>query len=291
MPRGLWTHARVMWLALLVASPATAQSGYYRHVVFDNGQQTGGYWSSNAVATPPSTLEQSHARLPVESAIFHTPPNALRLAWLSRAGGSWDAEVHVASFPNRPPRLDGANLFIWIYSPDGIAADDLPDLILSDVREGLRVAAAPGSFTASAALGQFAGDVPAGRWVQVRIPMAKLRSGSVYEFRPDLLQNVIFHQGRPDGAPHTLLVDDRRVDDDPDSNAPPPSAPVNLEARAYERHIALRWDAAETTEPQRYLVYRSVDGGRSFHPIGIQAAEHAAIRTSSAGRASMRRTG
>ena len=34
-------------------------------------------------------------------------------------------------------------------------------------------------------------------------------------FRPQYLQNVVFHQERADGIRHTLIVDELRIDDDP----------------------------------------------------------------------------
>lgn len=263
------SHLRLLCIGVLLSPMAWPQSGYYQHVVFDNSRQSDLYWDSTASAVTPSVLEQKHSHLPVDSKLFHTPPNALRLAWQSQVGGSWDAEVHLVNFRNRWPQLTGANLYFWLYSPQAIAAADLPDLILSDVREGLQVAQFPGKFTASEALGRFTGDIPAGRWVAVRIPLTALHSASVYEFHSEHLQSVIFHQRRADGVPHTLVIDDIRIDDDAADTAPLP-VPQQVVARGYERHIALHWEAAEPAGLARYIIYRSLDDGRSFTPIGIQ---------------------
>jgi exo beta-1,2-glucooligosaccharide sophorohydrolase (non-reducing end) len=255
----------------LLAHAAHAQTPYYQHVIFDNSQDADGDWDSTAVAISPSSLEEQNRRIPVESKVFHTPPNALRLAWRSQTGGSWDAEIHTVNFRNRLPKLAGANLYLWLYAPEAIAADDLPELVLSDAREGLQVAQYPGSFTASERLGKFTGDVPAGRWTLVRIPLSRLHSASVYEFRPERMQSVIFHQGRADGAAHTLIVDDVRIADDPTDGASTPlPVPARLEARGYERHIALHWEYLEPPGFARFVVYRSLDGGRTFAAIGIQ---------------------
>jgi hypothetical protein len=241
------------------------------HVIFDNSQQTDGYWYSTASATSPSRLEHQQQRLPVESRFFHSPPNALRLTWQSRLGGGWEAQVRLVNFRNRLPQLSGANLYFWVYATEAIAATDLPDLVLSDAREGLQVAQYPGSFTASEPLGQFTGDLPARRWIAVRIPMARLDTASVYDFRPEHLQSVIFHQGQADGVAHTLIVDDIRIDDDAaDTAAAPPPVLASVAARGYERHIALRWEYAEPRNLSRFVIYRSLDGGRSFSPVGIQ---------------------
>ena len=49
------------------------------------------------------------------------------------------------------------------------------------------------------------------------------------------------------------------------------SAPQNVNAEGYERHIDVRWDAVSAPGLQRYIIYRSWDN-RDFQPIGIQAA-------------------
>jgi hypothetical protein len=247
-----------------------AQTAYYRHAVFDNSQQRDYYYNSSAVATAPSTLEAQNWRLPVETKHFLSPPNALRLHWRSAPGGSWDAEIHLVNFRNRVPELSGKTLYLWLYARQGIAAADLPDLVLSDAREGLQVATFPGSFTAAEPLGKYAGDLPAGRWVQVRIPMAALHTASVYGFDPAHLQSVIFHQGRADDADHTLIVDQVRVDGE---RAPgsPPNTPNQVTAQGYDRHVVVQWGGQSTDTPglAHYVIYRSTDGSR-YVPVGIQ---------------------
>jgi hypothetical protein len=58
-------------------------------------------------------------------------------AWHWTENGTWsDAEIHLVNFPNRFPELSGQNLYLWLYAPQGIAAADLPDLILSDASRG-----------------------------------------------------------------------------------------------------------------------------------------------------------
>src|SRR5262247_2347063 len=176
---------------LLLPPILPAQTAYYRHALFDNSQQRDYDFNSRAVATAPSTLEQQNWRLPVETKTFLSPPNALRLRWRSAPGGGWDAEIHLVNFRNRFPELVGRNLYFWLYTPQGITAADLPDVVLSDAREGLQVATFPGSFTAAEPLGKYTGDLPAGQWVPVRVPLVALHSASVYAFDPARLQSVI----------------------------------------------------------------------------------------------------
>jgi len=247
---------------------------YYRHIYFDNSLTSDSYFYSSGHASAPSSLEQTNGKLPVETRTFLTPPNALRLEWQSKSGGGWEAEVRVVDFRNRFPEFSGDILYLWCFAPQAIAAADLPLIVVSDTREGLQVAQFPGSFSAPVPLGKFAGDLPAGRWVQVRIPLAEFHTGSIYPFQPQYLQNIIFLQGRADGVRHKLVLDEIRIDDDAVEDPARVSstmlaAPQNVQAIGYDRHIEVRWDPVGTPELGRYVIYRSLDN-KDFLPIGIQ---------------------
>ena len=119
-------------------------------------------------------------------------------------------------------------------------------------------------------MAQFSGEIPAGRWIQVRIPLARFESQSIYRFHPESLQNVVFLQGRADGAPHTLILDEVRVDDEVAAGkAEKLAAPRNVRAKGYERHVDVQWDPVGDAGLARSVIYRSLDG-KSFVPIGIQ---------------------
>ena len=265
--QALVTLLAVAWI---IAPAAHGSTEYYRHVVFDNSLNSDYYFYSWGQASSPSTLEQKNWRLPVESKTFLTPPNAIRVEWQSQVGGGWEAEVRVMNFRYRAPEMSGHNLYLWCFTPEAIAAEDLPLIVLSTTYGGLQVAEFPGSFTLPVPLGKFAGNLPAKRWTRVRIPLAALRSASIYEFDPEHLRNVIFLQGRPDGQHHTLIVDEITVGDNiPHVSSRLPSAPQNVRALGYDRHVEVRWDAEQEAGVERYVVYRSLNG-KGFEPIGIQ---------------------
>src|SRR5262249_26846660 len=176
----------------------------------------------------------------------------------------------VMYFRNRPPELSGSSLYFWCYAAQAIAANDLPSIVLSTSREGLQVAEFPASFTQRLPMGKVVGDVPAGRWIRVRIPLSEFHSASIYEFRPQYLQNVVFHQGRADGAQHTLIVDEFRMDTDPDDGpAAKLGAPQNVKAVCYEHHVDVSWDPVNDPRLDRYVIYRSMDSN-TYEPIGVQ---------------------
>jgi exo beta-1,2-glucooligosaccharide sophorohydrolase (non-reducing end) len=267
--------SRLLTVFTALLLPALVYGGdteYYRHIIFDNSLTADDYFYSYGQASGSSSIEQRNGRLPVETNTFVTAPNALRLHWESRALGGWEAEIRVVNFRYRYPELSGKNLYLWCYSPQAIAADDLPRIMLSTTREGLQVAELPGSFSDPLPLGKFAGNVPAGHWVQVRIPISEFQTGSIYPFRPQFVQNVLLLQGRADGVPHTLIVDEIRFDDDAQSTQGATTSlhtPEHLQATGYDRHVDLHWDAVKDPELDRYVIYRALDG-KNFQPIGIQ---------------------
>ena len=226
------TKSRVIGLRFVILSLAFymfsalayANSGYYRHVIFDNSMTSDSYFYSTARASGQSFLEQKERRLPVETKTFLTPPNAIRLTWQSAAGGGWIAQIRTIDFRNRFPQLNGTDLYFWIFAPEAIAAADLPKIVLSNAREGLQVAEFPGSFSQAIDLAKYTGAVPAGRWVQVRIPLSDCKTASIHTFKPEFTQSITFYQGRPDNVRHTLIVDEIRIDNHPSvASLPTPS--------------------------------------------------------------------
>jgi exo beta-1,2-glucooligosaccharide sophorohydrolase (non-reducing end) len=254
---------------VLIATAAWGNTEYYRHVIFDNSLTSDTYYNSVGLANGGSFLELNGRRLPVETKIFLTPPNSLRLNWQSKQGGGWEAEVHLDFFRNRFPELHGQNLYFWCFSSAAIAADDLPEMVISNTGQGLHVAEFPGAFTEPLAIGKYAGDIPAGKWVRVKIPLSAFRSASIYEFRPEYLRSVVFHQGRADDAKHTLIIDEIRIDDDPKDSEPRLSAPKNLRATGYDRHVEISWEPIDNPALGRYVIYRALDH-KNFEPVGIQ---------------------
>ncbi len=219
-------------------------------------------------AVAPSILQLRSQKAPVDSATFFSPPNSLRLSWLSEPGGSWELQVAVVEFRNREILFDGDSLFLWCYSAQPISAEDLPEIRLLDTNQ---------NFSAPIRLGDFSDPIRPGRWTQVEIPLSKFATASVDRFDPHRLREIVFSQAAADGEKHTLLVDEIRIDTAaPHVNASGepqlerrPESPHDLEAVGYERQIDLSWEAEDNTTAVRYVIYRS-QNGQPFRPVGIQ---------------------
>ena len=256
-------------VAALLPVVALGQTSYYRHTFFDNGPRDASYYHSAGKAVTPSTLETRGNRLPLDARTFFTAPNSVKVAWESKAGGAWAADISVLVFRNRDYHFDGDTLVFWVYSPEAIRAAAMPNLRLLDMAR---------EFSKPAPLGEFSGDIPAKKWTRVFIPFSKIETGSIHPLDPRQLKTLIFEQGEADAAAHTLFVDEIRIENGrsgkargAEGKAAGLDAPANLKATAYERHIDLSWQYRVTRggPAERFVIYRSSDG-KEFAPIGIQ---------------------
>jgi hypothetical protein len=248
---------------LALSSCAAAQDDYLNHLVFTNSPTPDNDFYTGARSVAPSTLESSDGRLPVEAHTFFTPPNALRLQWRSVEGGSWDAEIRVVSYDNRAADFRGDTLSFWCYSAERIAAADLPQVQLTDDEH---------NFTARFPLGEVAGTLPAGQWKRIQIPLARFATESIHPFDPRELHSIFFAQAAADNTPHSLIIDEMRIDDEPlpsTVEAGTLPVPFDLHAEAFERHVDLKWDSRDSPELAYTVIYRSIGGG-PFEAVGIQ---------------------
>src|SRR6266550_4741539 len=122
---------------LLFVAPAAAQTAHDRHVFFERSLTDTAYHSSDARAIVPSTLEAVRGKLPVEAVHVFTPPNALRLAWTSRPGGTWHAGIRREAWRNQASAFDGDSLVFRGYTPQPILPNALPLIGIED-GQGLR---------------------------------------------------------------------------------------------------------------------------------------------------------
>ncbi len=244
------------------AAQAQQNYPYYEHVIFDNSLEKDGYFYSAGHASEPSTLQLVDGKLPVETKFFHSPPNALRLEWTSSAQGGWEAAINLVMFRDRGPTLNGSELTFWCLAPAAIAGDQLPAMRLQDEDRG---------FSATLPLKNYVREMPAGKWVEVTVPLDKIPSASIHPIDLHRLRRIVFFQNASTGS-HTLIVDDFKIDN-PSDRAGKLPAPANVRAKGYERHVDVSWDAVPGAEVQSYVVYRSLNGG-VFQPVGTEEGEN-----------------
>jgi hypothetical protein len=244
------------------ALPLLADQNYSQQVFFENSNAPGYYFYSRGKITGDSTLALDHGKLPVETASFVSAPNALSLQWQSMRRGGWEADLTLYEWRNRYVDFPGRNLFLWVYAEKGMRAADLPLLALRDTDK---------NFTRPVSLGRYTPDLKPGKWTRLRIPITSLATASLHPFEPQRTSTIVFAQNAADGKPHTLLIDDIRIENDASPGQRSPATPHGVQAKAYERHIDITWQPVDDPALAQYVIYRSEHGG-AFRPIGIQRA-------------------
>ena len=249
----------ILWLAV---SPllSRADQNYSQQVFFENSLSPENYSYSSGQVTAPSTLALIDGKVPLDTTTFISGPNALKLAWRSAANGGWTVELKLYQWRGRTTFFPGDKLFLWAYAADGMRATDLPRLALRDTSY---------HFTEPLSLGAYAHDLKPGTWTRIGIPFGKFQTASVNAFDPRHTNTLILVQGDADAKPHTLLLDDIRIEDDAPAREATLPAPSSVQAKGYERHVDIRWDGVESPALAQYVIYRSL-GGEPFRPIGVQ---------------------
>lgn len=247
-------------VALSAGSAAMAASVYEQHVVFDNTRGTGWYLWSSGEEVGPSRLALVKGKLPLETRLVHSPPNAIRLSWTSARGGSWWASVEPARFWGSLTDFRGDALSFWAYSDDAITPANSPRLLLGD-----KAGAGNSAIELPA--------IPAKQWTRVVMPFASFKGATQgtedATFDPEKLARLTFVQGLDDGKPHSLVIDDVRVIDTQLTDAVAPATPASLTARGFERHVELAWQPSAAPDTESYRIYRSV-GGAPFVWVASQ---------------------
>jgi hypothetical protein len=255
----------LLLVALMSISARPVVAGpHARHVFFDNSPPGAGYYHSSADVTIPSRLEIAQGKIPVDDSRSLSPPNSLKLAWTSSSGGDWHARIKVANRYGHRFRFEGDVLSFWCYSAEGLSVADSPRIAIASPR---------GSVPWFPFL-EGHGDLPAGKWVEVRI--ALLKPTGIYKgtedssFDPAALETIEFVQNLDDERPHTLWIDDVRiVPANLGDDKTPPATPAGFAAEGWDRHIDLSWQSV--ADVASYRIERSRDG-REFQPLLTRAA-------------------
>jgi len=251
----------------MAADHGATVSLYDRHVVFDQSLPTNSYFQSEGTVTAPSVLELIDSKIPLVTSHSLVPPNSLSLQWKSAPGGDWRAEVKTRDHNGPKDNYDGDMVSIWCFSEKGLDHRSAPLIYLED---------ADGNGTFAINLLEHSGSIPAGKWVQLKLPVSGFqtiyRSTDEIEFKIRNLAKIVFMQGLDDGNAHTLFLDDIQVVWEGASAKEAPGKPSGIAIKAAERHFDLKWRPDPKSEVLRYKIYRSADGV-NFAPIGMQRGD------------------
>ena len=256
---------KLLFVSFLIMNISLPQSSYDNHVFFDNSLTDTSYYYSAGEVIKPSGLETIRGKIPVENKIFFTPPNCLKLKWVSRTGGDWYMKINADRWRGRDISFIGDTLRMKFFSHKEIPGDVLPSISIQNLS---------GASTQPLRLNKVVKFIPANVWTTIKIPFDKFGNST----RPiDLkkIRSITFSQSIDDNEAHTLFIDEILVynetsPEETDSRKKEePKIPFGLKAKGYARHVDLSWKAVINKDILGIVIYRSLDG-INFMKIALQ---------------------
>ncbi len=153
--------------------------------------------NGTSCSTTLSRLDLVNGKLPIETRMTHSPPNALRLSWTSRQGGDWQASIETARIWGTQTGFGGDALTFWVLADSEIDAGSSPRIRLVDLK---------GVGNPEINLVGSLPKIPAKTWTKVILPFAEFKrtvqDTRNEKFDPRLFARMTIIQGLDDGRPH-----------------------------------------------------------------------------------------
>ncbi|MFT3682231.1 MAG: glucoamylase family protein [Ferruginibacter sp.] len=232
-----------------------AQEYRYNYTLFTNSAMPGNYFFSNTSVKGNSFIKNENKKLPVSTAIVHTPGNTLLLQYKNAPGGNWWASINVQRKRGIDHFKNANFLSFWVYNAsDNATAADLPLVRLLKTNDSLT-----NTFTIAPAT--------ASRWQRVIIPVAAM--DSIDPGKPDDIAEIIFSQPQnASGNEYKIYIDD--IEFLQTDNAPSITAvPLITAAKGYAKHVDIVWNTVNDSNVHFVKIYRSPDG-INYTPVGVQ---------------------
>ncbi len=231
-----------------------AQADTYPEVIFDNSLIKGVYAKSEIRCEGGSWVENVDKHLPVSDSIFFTPGNSLSLRYESAEGGYWEAAIKYSrqKYHYRISHKDMLVLKLYVHS-DKTTSKQLPSLsIRQKDNDSERVN-----------LANFIEDYNVNTWLDVRIPISKIRGVDV----ESAIKAVVLHQ--QGGGSHHMYVDQVEFLPANYSKVRLTSPAVLSKVTPYDKNIHLQWQLPLTPSIRYVKIYRSEDK-KTFEPVAIR---------------------
>lgn len=247
-------------IALLLSAGIQAAERPYDYIFFENSLMKGDHFYSEARYTSPSWLENSRHHLPVTDAVSFTPGNALKLTYVSAPGGDWYGEIQYCPVRGNDFFREPSTLSMQVRLEESMNLAALPTLAIRY---------ADSTYTQTVNLRDYLKNTHPGKWHTVSIPLKELGIKAVNDGNIKNLAAVALRPGVADGNEYTIYLDDIELLPASLPAVTALDAPVLKEAKAYERHIDLKWAPLQDKDIKYYRIYRSFDG-ISYQPIAVR---------------------
>lgn len=238
---------------LLLSASLQAVEKPYDYVFFENSLMKGDYFYSQAKYTSPSWIKNARHHLPVAGSVAFTPGNSLELTYVSAPGGDWYSEIQYCPVRGNDFFREPSTLSMQVRLRESMNAAALPNIAIRY---------ADSTYTQYLNLRNYLKDTRPGVWHPVSIPLEDFGLNAVNDTNIKKLAAVALRPGTADGNEYTIYLDDIELLPASLPSVSALNAPVLQEAKAYERHIDIKWIPQSKEDIKYYRIYRSFDGDR-----------------------------
>ena len=237
-----------------VSASFFAQEHQYDYTLFTNSIMKDNFFYGNVKFSGKAFVKNQNSKLLVDKNEFHSPGNSHLLEYKNAKDGQWEASLEYEEIRGKDFFSKANFLAIWIKSEKSD----------SNVLPTVKIQKTDGTFSKSVQLKL----TKKNQWENILIDISNL-DASVKD-DPKLIKAVIFSQPENSESNNKIWLDDIAFIDSKDKKTISTTPKISL-AKAFMKHVDLKWDPI-TDHAIRYVkIYRS-ENGKDFQPVGIQDA-------------------
>ena len=230
-----------------------SQEPLYDHIIFANSRMPGYYFFSSTSYQSPSWIKNLRQKLPVSADVFFTPGNALELQYVNGKDGNWKALVIEPKYRGQDHFRASEILHLKIFvQSERTQKDALPSIQVSQ-KDSI--------FSKALPLSNYLKSYVVKKWLNVAIPVKDFGDRQS-------INSIQFAQNSQDGKTHQLFIDQLEILPTKNRDLSPATLSIPA-AKGYAKHVDISWKPITDSSVKYIKIYRSGDGGRSFHAVGI----------------------
>ena len=192
----------------------------------------GDYFYSQAKYTSPSWIKNARHHLPVAGSVAFTPGNSLELTYVSAPGGDWYSEIQYCPVRGNDFFREPSTLSMQVRLRESMNAAALPNIAIRY---------ADSTYTQYLNLKKLSERYTSRRMAFRIYSFEGFRIKRRERYEHQEISGRSLRPGTADGNEYTIYLDDIELLPASLPSVSALNAPVLQEAKAYERHIDIKW--------------------------------------------------
>lgn len=239
---------------IFVSASIFAQEHQYDYTLFTNSLMQDNFFYGNVKVSGSSSIKNQNSKVLVDENEFHSPGNSLLLDYKNAKNGRWEASIEYEEVRGKDFFNKANFLSFWIKSENN-DSNTLPTIKLQKT---------DGTFSKSVNLKLAKNN----QWENILIDISNLDS-SVRD-NPKLIKALVFSQSENTESNNKIWLDDIAFINSKEKETITETPKISS-AKAYMKHVDLKWKPLKNEHIRYVKIYRS-ENGKDFKPVGIQDA-------------------